>query len=594
MKSINRREYLKISLAGSALLATPNSNIFTNYKASSGKEVSDSVLVSARNSGCKAISSSLLHHSISADVIIAGGSTGGCAAALAAARMGQKVILVEETDWVGGQLSSQGVPPDENPWIETTGCTQLYRTYRNSVRKYYKQHFPLSKKAINAKYLDPGNGGVSPLCHDPRVAVSVLNQMLSPYIISGKIMLILEHQIIDVVVNDDKIESFIFKNNNSGNTLIAKAPHFIDATELGDVLPLGNIEYVTGAESRSETGEAHAVEGPAQPLNMQAISHCFALSYYPGENHIIEKPKDYDFWKNYQPQMTPPWPGKQLEWSISNPRTLSPHYTSVFVKRENGTIGGLFYFRRIADMKNFKPDFLDSDLTIVNWPLMDYWLKPIIGLSREDTVRAIEEARQLSLSLIYWMQTECPRHDGNGKGYPGLKLRKDVFGTENGLAKYPYIRESRRIKAEFTILEQHVASELDPWKNLAAPFHDSCGIGYYRIDLHPSTGGDNYIDIGALPFQIPLGALIPKRIKNLLAGCKNIGTTHITNGLYRLHPIEWNIGESAGYLAAWSNIKKLTPTTIRNDKKLLSEFQNELKKQGVLLEWDKDKMKRTK
>ncbi|HSH20940.1 MAG TPA: FAD-dependent oxidoreductase, partial [Draconibacterium sp.] len=509
MKSINRREYFKISLAGSALLAIPP--ILNSCKVSQNKIVLNSPLVSAQNGGCLISSLSPINQTISADIVIAGGSTGGCAAALAAARMGQRVILVEETDWIGGQLTSQGVPPDENPWIETTGCTHLYRTYRNNVREYYKQHFPLSNKALNAKYLDPGNGGVSPLCHDPRVAVSVLNQMLAPYIISGKIMLFLNHQIIDVVVNEDKIESFIFKNSKSGNTLTAKAPYFIDATELGDVLPLGNIEYVTGAESRSETGEPHAVEGPAQPLNMQAISHCFALSYYPGENHIIEKPRDYDFWRDYQPQMTPPWPGKQLAWCLSDAVTLAPRETSVFQKRENGTIGGLFYFRRIADMKNFEPGFLDSDVTLVNWPMMDYWLKPIIGLSPEDTAVAIEEARQLSLSLIYWMQTECPRHDGKGKGYPGLKLRKDVFGTENGLAKYPYIRESRRIKAEFTILEQHVASELDPRENFATPFRDSCGIGWYRIDLHPSTGGNNYIDIGALPFQIPLGALIPKR-----------------------------------------------------------------------------------
>ena len=38
---------------------------------------------------------------------------------------------------------------------------------------------------------------------------------------------------------------------------------------------------------------------------------------------------------------------------------------------------------------------------------------------------------------------------------------------------------------------------------------------------------DNYIDISSLPFQIPLGALIPERVENLLPACKNIGTTHI-------------------------------------------------------------------
>ena len=75
------------------------------------------------------------------------------------------------------------------------------------------------------------------------------------------------------------------------------------------------------------------------------------------------------------------------------------------------------------------------------------------------------------------------------------------------------------------------------------------GLGRHRqlpIDLHPSTGGDNYIDIARLPFQIPLGALIAGRVENLLPACKNLGVTHITNGCYRLHPVEWNIGEAAG------------------------------------------------
>ena len=123
--------------------------------------------------------------------------------------------------------------------------------------------------------------------------------------------------------------------------------------------------------------------------------------------------------------------------------------------------------------------------------------------------------------------------------------------NDDGLAKAPYIRESRRILAEFTVLEQHVGTEArredskapDP---SAEPFPDSVGVGSYRIDLHPSTGGDNYIDISSLPFQVPLGALIPRRVENLLPACKNLGTTHITNGCYRLHPVEWGIGEAAG------------------------------------------------
>ena len=116
---------------------------------------------------------------------------------------------------------------------------------------------------------------------------------------------------------------------------------------------------------------------------------------------------------------------------------------------------------------------------------------------------------------------------------------------------------------------------------------EGCGVGSYRIDLHPSSGGDNYIDISSLPFQIPLGALIPRRVENLLAGCKNLGVTHITNGCYRLHPVEWNIGEAAGCLAVFCTKRKEPARRVRQINKLLADFQTMLRTSGVELEWPK-------
>ena len=111
------------------------------------------------------------------------------------------------------------------------------------------------------------------------------------------------------------------------------------------------------------------------------------------------------------------------------------------------------------------------------------------------------------------------------------------------------------------------------------------GVGSYRIDLHPSTGGDNYIDVSSLPFQIPLGALIPQRVENLLPACKNLGVTHITNGCYRLHPVEWGIGEAAGALASFCLGRKVKPRAVRNTPGLLKDFQAFLTRQGVELDW---------
>nr|MCU0326443.1 FAD-dependent oxidoreductase [Spirosomataceae bacterium] len=158
----------------------------------------------------------------------------------------------------------------------------------------------------------------------------------------------------------------------------------------------------------------------------------------------------------------------------------------------------------------------------------------------------------------------------------------------DGLAKSPYIREARRIKAEFTIKEQHISAKFLPNQILAASFEDSVGVGFYRIDLHPSIGGDNYVDVESLPFQIPLGALIPQQVENLLPACKNIGTTHITNGCYRLHPIEWNIGEVVGNLVAFCLENKKKPTEVRNTPQFLSLFQTLIVQKGVEIEWPKN------
>jgi hypothetical protein len=111
------------------------------------------------------------------------------------------------------------------------------------------------------------------------------------------------------------------------------------------------------------------------------------------------------------------------------------------------------------------------------------------------------------------------------------------------------------------------------------------GVGSYRIDLHPSSGKNNYIDVSSLPFQIPLGALIPQRVENLLPGGKNLGVTHITNGCYRLHPVEWNVGEAAAMVVVFCTQRKNPPRAIRAMKPQLDDFQRLLQSQGIELDW---------
>lgn len=513
-----------------------------------------------------------------ADVVVIGGGVGGCAAALAAARLGKRVIMTEENPWIGGQFTSQAVPPDENPWIEQGGGTQLYLKFREKIREYYRRNYPLTYEARQDPHLNPGGGWVSRLCHEPRVSLAVFYEMLAPYLGTGRIRLLLPYKAVAAETNGDRVTAVTVAHVHTGEELTLEAPYILDATELGDLLELADVEHVIGAESQAETGEPHALPGDPDPLNQQSITFCFAMDYVPGEDHTIPKPAEYDFWRNYKADF---WPDKNLSWTTTHPITLENYYHTLFPDGSGKNV--LFIFRQIVNKELFEEGTYESNVTLVNWPQIDYWLGPIVGVSEEEAQHHLYMAKQLSLSFFYWMQTEAPRHDG-GYGYPELRLRGDMLGTTDGLAMYPYIRESRRIKAEFTILEQHVA-EAVRGEHGAEKFYDSVGIGAYRIDLHPSTGGVNYIDVGSWPFQIPLGALIPVRVENLLPACKNIGTTHITNGCYRLHPVEWNIGEAAGYLAAYCLDHNIPPREVRANSKHLEQFQQLLVKLGIPLEW---------
>ena len=525
------------------------------------------------------------------DLVIAGGGLGGVAAALAACRSGLRVALTEETDWVGGQLTQQAVPPDEHSWIETHGSTRWYRDLRAGIRDYYRRHYPLTDEARARAELNPGDGAVSRLCHEPRVALAVLEGFLAPHIATGRLTLLLEHVVIAADVDGNRVRALTVRSLRSGNQRTLEAPYFIDATELGDLLPLTGTEFVTGCEGRAATGEPHAPER-ADPANQQAFTAVFVMDFVPGSDHTIERPRDYAFWRDYVPRLTPPWTGRLLALASSHPITLAPRqYAFDPVGDQQSELFNLWRYRRIASRSNFLPGTYAGDLSTVNWPQNDYMLGNLVGVSDEERRRHVDAAKQLSLSLLYWLQAEAPRPDGKA-GWRELRLRGDVVGTGDGLAKYPYVREARRIKAVTTILEQHCGTDAraaitgTPADRVAAlDYPDSVGVGSYRIDLHPTSAGDNYIDFASLPFQIPLGALLPVRVENLVPACKNIGTTHVTNGCYRLHPVEWNIGEAAGALVAFASATRARLRAVRDTPALLADYQRRLADSGVELRW---------
>jgi len=512
------------------------------------------------------------------DVLVVGGGTGGFAAALAAARAGRTVCLLEETDWIGGQLTAQGVSAlDEHEHIERFGGTRSYYAMREAIRAHYRR---LSPALAAQPHPNPGTCWVTRLAFEPRVALGVLNAMAQPFVDAGRLVIFPRTKAASAQVNADRIESVLAVNLDDRRWMRLRPRMVIDATELGDLLPLAGAEYVIGAETKAETGEPHAQPLAPKPHCVQSFTYTFVLERMAaGERHVIRQPERYEHYRDGQPYSLRIHVhggeiyGEETRWLEYQVLEQAP-----------GTKGGLWTYRRLIDASLFPPGTgYPRDISMLNWPGNDYRDQSILDRSPLEQARALQDAKRVSLGFLYWLQAEAPR-PGHAPGFPELRPRSDVFATADTLGKHPYIRECRRIRSLRTIREQEVSADYQSGAR-AAQFEDSVGVGWYPIDIHNSDPDDVGVSCRTRPFQIPMGALIPVRMKNLLAGAKNLGTTHITNGCYRLHPVEWNTGEAAGALAAYALEAGRDPAAVRADAGLRRELQRRLVADGMPLAW---------
>lgn len=520
----------------------------------------------------KSVSLTRRPKTINCPVLVAGGGLGGFAAAYTLLLRGKSVILLEETDWLGGQITSQGVSAlDENFWVETTGATRLYQELRNKIREHYLALGGQPGKARFEPELDPGNCWVSRLAFEPKVALKEMDRLLVPYLKAGQLKVFLRHKVVRVRTSKHRITR-VLACDLDRDTFIEFRPDFvIDATELGDLLPLAGIPYSSGAESYWETGEEHAPP-QANPDNVQDFTYPFVVELETTPQAAIKAPASYRHFKE------------------QNKFTFAGY--KMFTAMEQSLAGGssweklpFWEYRRLIARDNFPADVYANDISMINWESNDLRGQSIIDQEPELAAERLAAAKELSLGFLHWLQKEAPRDDG-GTGYAELKFRQDLLGTQDGLSKYPYIRESRRIKACYTITENDISSNHN--SDARAKLHrDSLGIGHYPIDIH----GQNDMPGAAqqtVPFQIPAFSLLQDTIWNFLPACKNIGVTHITNGAYRLHPIEWATGEAAGTIACKALKRHKSPHRLLKNRSALVAVQKDLLNQGAPLFWFDD------
>ena len=436
---------------------------------------------------------------LTTDVLIVGGGTGGTAAAIQAARQGVKTILVSETPWLGGMLTSAGVSaPDGNELAAWQ--TGLWGAFLRELQ--HRQTGGLD------------HGWVSMFTYDPRIGAKILanwvQELPNLQWISGQIP-------IDVFKSGECITGVRF------NDFTVKAKITLDGTELGDLLALAEVSYRWGWEWRSQFGE------PSAPIASNTLTQRY-------------------------PVQAPTWVVIMQDFGIAGEAPEIPAPTNDYPEQFSGALQGY----SIEQFLNYGR--LPGGLLMINWPQCGNDYGQDIGrLIQSPSLKQqfLQEARSHSQSFAHFIQTQLGRRYGLANNiFPHHQFGGGAY------ALHPYYRESRRLVGLVTLREQDIlpipGRQVAPLAVDEYGQVNAIAIGNYPNDHH--YPGINFplapksIRWGGrwtgTPFTIPYGSLIPRSTDGLLVCEKNISVSHIANGSTRLQPVVMNLGQAAGMAAA--------------------------------------------
>jgi hypothetical protein len=439
---------------------------------------------------------------ITTDVLVVGGGTGGTAAGIQSARMGVKTVIVEPTPWLGGMISAAGVSAVDGNHRLPSG---LWAEFREHIYKVYG-----GPKAVET-------GWVSNTLFEPHVADSIFKLMTA----AEKNLSVYHNYIFtSLVKNNNKIAAIRFKNKQTGDVLVVQAKLFIDATELGDVMKAAGVKYDVGMEAGSITGEKVGINKSNNIV--QDLTYVATLKDYgTGVDKTIPKPANY------------------------NPSEFDGACTDYYIdkSRKAPTVDG---------KKMLEYGKLPNNKYMINWPNYgnDTYLN-IIEMNEAQREKELIKAKQTTLRFVYFIQQQL--------GFKNLGLADDEFPTKDGLALMPYHREGRRVKGMVRFTMRHIA---EPFTYGDPLYRTGISVGDYPIDHHhkKNLAAPQHLEFYAIPsFSIPLGALIPQNFDNLIIAEKGISVSNVANGTTRLQPCVLLTGQAAGALAALSSIQKLSP-----------------------------------
>lgn len=593
------------------------------------------------------------------DILVAGGGLAGAATAYEGLLAGRTVCITEITDWVGGQISSQGTSAlDER---ETQRSLLFYPRGYLELRQRIKEHYGR---------LNPGGCWVSYSCFMPYNGHKILFDVLQDAAKTGNGKLkwfpntvIKELAITPAVagnaVGGQQIKSAIaishkpatntppintetlsttiedaYRYENSARfnktiiRFIPKPPkqssatprrvdwYVVDATETGELIGLADVPYRLGIDPRSPlepssgtpTGDAYCTQGFTYTFAMEATKE-------PQQHQLPSFYQQYAPYYSYELQRLASFP---LVFSYRQIRSMKPDEPRPADPKQFPIYPGDISMQNWTWGNDYRPGSSQDNLIYSRAQLeANGQLQPggWMGGLRTETLRRGEENAK---GFFYWLvagTTDSQLGDGVKKPYPNNRFLSGLdspMGTVHGLSKYPYMREGRRIIGRpslsqpqgFTVWEvdmsranfkdsfyrQNLSAE--EYRNLwlavgglnapalavgiqsventksrsrATIYPDAVGIGHYAIDFHPcmknsppeapgntEREGTRKGQGQAYPFQIPLRAMIPQKIDNMLVAGKSIAVSHTAAAAYRVHSFEWSAGAAAGITAAFS------------------------------------------
>jgi hypothetical protein len=496
------------------------------------------------------------NQSQSYDVVIAGAGTGGVSAAIQAARLGARVLLLEETDWIGGQMGAAAVGNmDEGKGPKSTPPSGIYAEFLNRMSAFYNAR----GKTFNTCYYENNSN-----CFDPSAIHQVLNEMIADVNsgkinkTSGHIDLSLMDRVVRVLSNGDTITGVVTAQQKTYQSKI-----LIDATEYGDVLPLTPARYRMGHSIGEDNGKSCT-----QYITWSAVIRKYPQGV-PSELVAQNPPPEYD---RYSKRMRTALRIDGNSTGKTAPMNFALHnaYRGFPDLANPGNYSGTEGSRITRTGLNLLNDFP------VNTDIFD----------REKRRKIICEAKLKTLANIYYIQTELGEKQwaiANDEGYDSAynqanscpDVPQEYKTIERNFPPAPYVRESIRLVGEYTLTAGDIKRE-HSWDKSARGFADAIAVGNYADDLHGcKTPGDLESDLESLsdlpegfimgPFQVPLRSLIPEKVDGLLAAEKNISQSRIANGATRLQPITMLTGEAAGTLAGLAVAEHLQPRAVAVD-----------------------------